>query len=274
MSTSNSTVADAPTTDAGAGILLFTATDIGVQVSINAAVAGGMCVVCILLSSRHLYAKVAVSKLPLLASIVWFFSSLFVTLATVKYGSTLGFTEYALLVFFFDLGARSLLLWFTYLRTMAVWRDARWLKILPIIFQASLISGTVFMLWEQRPSSALMTTGDVTMLNAAVAYYSATDLLISIIDVLLIGRLWTLNRQMSSSFGCQSELVKPLFFYFSIVCMAIVVILSIIMAILVATGNDPYFGYISLLFAFRILLTDIFSNLMRDSLIEARADSA
>ncbi|KAI8929711.1 hypothetical protein BC831DRAFT_442781 [Entophlyctis helioformis] len=157
---------------------------------------------------------------------------------------------------------------------MAVWRDARWLKILPIVIQASLISGTVFMLWEQRPSSALMTTGDITMLNAAVAYYAATDLLTAIIDILLIGRLWVLNKQMTSGLGRKSELVKPLFFYFSIVCMVIVVILSIIMAVLVATDNDPFFGYISLLFAFRILLTDIFSNLMRDSLIEARVESA
>ncbi|KAI8920446.1 hypothetical protein BC831DRAFT_437996 [Entophlyctis helioformis] len=79
---------------------------------------------------------------------------------------------------------------------------------------------------------------------------------------------------MSSSLGRQSELVKPLFFYFSIVCMMIVIFISIIMAILFATGNDPYFGYNTILFSFRILLTDIFSNLMRDSLIEARADSA
>ncbi|KAI8920444.1 hypothetical protein BC831DRAFT_479637 [Entophlyctis helioformis] len=274
MSTSNSTVADAPTTDAGAGILLFTATDIAVQVSINSTVASGMCTLCILLSSRHLYAKVVVSKLPLIASFFWFISALFVMIATAKYGTTLGFTEYIWPVFLPDLVSRSALLWFTYLRTMAVWSEARWLKILPIIFQAALISGMFFVFWEQRPASILYTKGDITMLNAAVAYYAATDLLISVIDVLLIGRLWVLNRQMTSSLGRKSELVKPLFFYFSIVCMMITTLLSVAMAVLVTTDKDPYFGYNTLLFAFRILFTDIFSNLMRDSLIEARAESA
>ncbi|KAI8929723.1 hypothetical protein BC831DRAFT_259170, partial [Entophlyctis helioformis] len=274
MSTSNSTVVDAPTTDTGAGILLFTATDIAVQVSINSAVTSGMCALSILLSSRHLYAKVAVSKLPLIASVFWFISALFVMIATAKYGSTLGFTEYIWPVFLPDLVSRSALLWFTYLRTMAVWREARWLKYLPIIFQAALISGMFFVFWEQRPASILYTKGDITMLNAAVAYYAATDLLISVIDILLIGRLWVLNRQMSSGLGGKSELVKPLFFYFSIVCMMITTLLSVVMAVLVTTDKDPYFGYNTLLFAFRILFTDIFSNLMRDSLIEARMSKA
>ncbi|KAI8929724.1 hypothetical protein BC831DRAFT_502732 [Entophlyctis helioformis] len=267
-----------PATDAGAsdgGMPGFTYLDIFIQVCVFATLTTGMSALCIALSSRHLYAKARISKLPLIASIVWFLSAFFLTLSIIYSGTFAGTFVYGWLSMVCDIIARSVLLWFTYYRTCSVWANVRFLKYLTGFVQAVQLGGWAFMFREQLPDSMYMTQGDLTRFNYAVGTYASTDLLAAVIDLILVGRLWVLNKQMvKSGLGRQSELVKPLFFYFSIACMLIVVILSIIMAILFATGNDPFFGYNTILFSFRILLTDIFSNLMRDSLIEARADSA
>ncbi|KAI8929742.1 hypothetical protein BC831DRAFT_259506 [Entophlyctis helioformis] len=254
--------------------MAFTQYDMYMQVCIFATLVSFMCAVCIILSSRHLYKKTLISKMPLASAFLWSLSSTFVTLATWTTGAPVGLSNPNVwLALGFDIASRSTLLWFAYFRTRTLWHNATFLAVLSAAIQLAQLAGAIYILWEQRPESLLMTTGDIRQFNIAIGAYSATDLLASVIDLILINRLWVLNRQARSTAGRPSELVKPRFFYYSLLCMTLVILLSVLMATLFATGNDPYFGFNTTLFAFRIQLTDIFSNLMRDSLIEARAGS-
>ncbi|KAI8929740.1 hypothetical protein BC831DRAFT_442891, partial [Entophlyctis helioformis] len=246
--------------------------DIFVQVCIFASLSNVLCVLCIVLSSRHLYVNVRVSKMPLVASVAWSFSTIFLTAGNLAYGPHIGIYPLDWVGYTSDIVARSVLLWFTYCRTMTVWYEAWMLKYVAGVFQVALVSGWLYAAYEQRVDSLLVSQGDPSQFNLAFGIYSSSDLLITVIDILLIGRLWKLNRQMTQSpLGGQLELVKPLFFNFSLICMSLVIGISVMMTTLFITGLDPYYGYNGILFGFRILLTDIFSNLMRDSLIEAHA---
>ncbi|KAI8924966.1 hypothetical protein BC831DRAFT_463059 [Entophlyctis helioformis] len=70
-----------------------------------------------------------------------------------------------------------------------------------------------------------------------------------------------------------ADLVNPRFFGFSIACLSFILVMSCAMISVFLTANDPYWSWYSILFSFRLQLTDVFSNLLRDSLIEARFES-
>ncbi|KAI8929709.1 hypothetical protein BC831DRAFT_502722 [Entophlyctis helioformis] len=212
-------------------------------------------------------------KIPLISAISWFLSSLFLTLDTLLVGNTTTqLTVYSWLSLVADLIASSTLLWFTLYRTLTVWHNAAFLEYLTAAIQLAQLAGAICILWEQLPESLLMATGATSRFDIAISAYAATDLLATTMDIILMCRLWVLNKQLSclsTSRNRQLELVKPRFFHYSVACVLVVIALSIAMATLFATGLDPFFGFNTTLFAFRIFLTDVFSNLMRDSLIEA-----
>ncbi|KAI8929725.1 hypothetical protein BC831DRAFT_259181 [Entophlyctis helioformis] len=257
---------------------VFTDIDVFVQVSILATLCCAMCVVCITLSSRHLYSRVWFSKMPLISAISWFLSSLFLTLDTLLVGNnTTRMSAYSWLSLVADITARSMLLWFTYYRTLSIWSNAWFLLPLTLAIQLAQIAAWLYTVYLSLPSALEVTPERAeALMNLSIGLLSATDLLTGTIDFILISRMWSLNKKLSrlsTSRHKQYELVKPLFFYSSIVCLLLVFGISVAMAVLFATGLDPYFGFNTTLFAFRIFLTDIFSNLMRDSLIEAHAEN-
>nr|KAJ3403585.1 hypothetical protein HK105_004047 [Polyrhizophydium stewartii] len=63
-----------------------------------------------------------------------------------------------------------------------------------------------------------------------------------------------------------------IYFYKAVACMLVLISIPIIMTALYTSGNDSGWQFYVVLFLFRITLTDMFSNAMRDSLIEGRAD--
>ncbi|KAI8929708.1 hypothetical protein BC831DRAFT_442774, partial [Entophlyctis helioformis] len=252
----------------------LTSNDMYIQGCIIASLSNILCILCIVLSSRHLYAPVAISKMPLAASFAWCLASLFRTIAAIEYGLHIGIYPLDWMAYACDIVSCSVLLWFIYYRTMTVWLDAWFLVYLTGLFQAMLMSGWLYTAYEQRAGSLLLTTGDPTMLNLAFDTYSVMDLLIVLIDGILVCRMLTLNWRMTQdSNGGKSKLVNKLFFNLSILTLCSIMTLSVVVAFLFVTGRDPFYGYRGILFGFRILLTDIFSNMMRDSLIDDRVQS-
>ncbi|KAL2915258.1 hypothetical protein HK105_205123 [Polyrhizophydium stewartii] len=101
------------------------------------------------------------------------------------------------------------------------------------------------------------------------------DIFTSTMDVMLLARL-AIMRNRAQQTGRTSVVgqIKMIYFYKAVACMLVLISIPIIMTALYTSGNDSGWQFYVVLFLFRITLTDMFSNAMRDSLIEGRAESA
>ncbi|KAL2918651.1 hypothetical protein HK105_201485 [Polyrhizophydium stewartii] len=202
--------------------------------------------VCILVSSRHLYSKSLVAKLP------------FPIAATVLGGYVLNS-----MAWLFDVATRSILIWFTYFRLAAVWHEFKGLKYVAWLMQALQLVALGLAMYAQLPNSPVP------------ASYLIMDIFTSTMDVMLLARL-AIMRNRAQQTGRTSVVgqIKMIYFYKAVACMLVLISIPIVMTALYTSGNDSGWQFYVVLFSFRIILTDMFSNAMRDSLIEGRAESA
>ncbi|KAI8910769.1 hypothetical protein BC831DRAFT_517611 [Entophlyctis helioformis] len=226
-----------------------------------------LCCVNIALTSRHLYTGTSIGKMPLAASLSWFIASLLLGLKIYSNNAPIGLYVFGPVSWLADYATRCIVLWFTYYRTLAVWPDAVFLFHLTATMQVLSIGPFGYALYVSAPYGPVA-TNSIEYINGAVIY-AATDLQASVLDCILLARLWHLNNRMRNS-ALQVELVKPRFFYYSILCLSVIILVSVLMITVFAIGYDPYWSWYTTFFSFRIFLTDVFSNLLRDSLIEAK----
>ncbi|KAI8920445.1 hypothetical protein BC831DRAFT_97833 [Entophlyctis helioformis] len=99
-----------------------------------------------------------------------------------------------------DLIARSMLLWFTYYRTLSIWRNARFLLPLTLAIQLAQIAAWVFVVYLSLPSTwEAIPDRAPALMDLSIGLLAATDLLTGTIDLILISRMWTLRKSRTAA---------------------------------------------------------------------------
>ncbi|KAI8924566.1 hypothetical protein BC831DRAFT_436418 [Entophlyctis helioformis] len=203
--------------------------------------------------------------MPLLALVCWFaatlliwFSAHFPSVAAMPYIS------YAL-GSLFDFVGRSLFVWFIYCRTAALWPDAPGVRVVAWLVYGVQTVVFGFVMYATFPGGPVSPGSPVYV--GTLAMYTASDLLTSILDGLLIARLWALHSRLGTDQSAAPFIHLHLFYFYSaVVCVGFVIALPFVFALLSILGLSPFLAFASLV-SFRIALTDVFSNLIRDSLV-------
>ncbi|KAL2915257.1 hypothetical protein HK105_205122 [Polyrhizophydium stewartii] len=109
--------------------------------------------VCILVSSRHLYSKSLVAKLPFVASVLWFIVAVLDAVWQPIAATVLGGYVLNSMAWLFDVATRSILIWFTYFRLAAVWHEFKGLKYVAWLMQALQLVALGLAVYAQLPNS-------------------------------------------------------------------------------------------------------------------------
>ncbi|KAI8919555.1 hypothetical protein BC831DRAFT_481342 [Entophlyctis helioformis] len=236
-----------------------------------------LCPLIIALSSRHFYSKRIIGKLPFIAGVIWCSASI-IDAAYIRYEDQVsvgGSYFFVIVPWVLDIVARSVIIYFTYMRLTAVWPSFTALPYIAGVIEIAQIAALGVVLYADLPNSPLVEASPEY--DSLMSIYFAIDIVASAMDVLVLYRLFALKRaaMAAKAAGSSANLIgdrlRVIFFYKATICLMALCAMPIVMTALFATGNDRYFGFNTVLFSFRILLTDVFSNAMRDSLIEDRS---
>ncbi|KAI8919556.1 hypothetical protein BC831DRAFT_481344 [Entophlyctis helioformis] len=244
----------------------------GIQSALLATTIAFFCVACTALSSKHLYAQTSsLGRMPFIAGVLWFIAAVidtFLWLDIDQSHTDVLYFVLGILSWTLDIIVRCLIIAFTYYRVKIFWAESRFLWFLSLGIGVLQIGLLGVVLYADIPTSPV--EYDSPTYNELISMYFFVDVLAAGLDALLLARLFIIKRRFASSPMSQSTfgLISSRFFIDASLCLALIMIMPVLMFALFVTGLDPYWGFNTSLYAFRIYLTDVLSNLIVDSLIE------
>ncbi|KAL2911560.1 hypothetical protein HK105_208959 [Polyrhizophydium stewartii] len=206
-------------------------------------------VLTIAFRSNALVSLPPVSKMPLLAAVGAFVACLYPLYLDPLKGTEAGTRRQLVVSWCLDAAARALLLWFTSLRLQA-------------------ICGVSLAIYASaEPSIAFMSD----RYKELVVTYPVLDLGTTALDEMVLVQLRTLQR---IAVACNINMIDMRAYRRAVACVLVMIALPVASIVLVYLKLDPSAAVYVILLSFRILVTDLFSAALRDSLLEKVRDAA
>nr|KAJ3421816.1 hypothetical protein HK105_002207 [Polyrhizophydium stewartii] len=230
--------------------------------STYATIVSGAVVLIIIFRSNALETTTIVNKMPLAAAlIVFLINAISFAAMTVQYEldqfRLISTTNWSL-----DVIARSILLWFTSARLRAVWPRNVWILRATVALQLLQIGAVSLAIFASLSRSIILMSPEYLKFVTA---YLLLDLATLALDFAALVRLWSL-RQIAIQSNMAS--VNMSAYRRAVTCVLLMIALPILATALVSYNVTGSWAYYAMLLAFRILVTDLFSSALRDSLFE------
>ncbi|KAL2911777.1 hypothetical protein HK105_208710 [Polyrhizophydium stewartii] len=227
------------------------------------AITAALALITLVFRSPGLKSRALVAKMPLIASLLWFATTLLVFHLESSVTDLRSRYTMFYLIWSIDFAARSVLLWFTSARLRAVWQEARWIRILVVVLQLFLVAAVLIVIYASSPISGAPYQSQKYF--DLIASYLVLDVSITVLDVIVFFRLWFLNTCVAQ---LNVVMVKPEFLYKALACVCVMISVPVITTVLILIGRDTLWTFYYVLYSFRTVITDLFSSAMRDSLVE------